>query len=141
MTRDVVDFLLQQPKFLVLNIFLMIFYFFHYSWFTVLCQFPTVQQWPSHIYILFPTLSCIMFHHKWLDIVPGAIQQSLEHFNFWTLVNLNDLGKKLWNSALRSNLILFSLRLPISRHYLGPMSCVFVFCLFVFFWVICQFHG
>ena len=60
------------------------FYFFHYSWFTVLCQFSTVQQSDSfthtysdtythtHIYILFLILSSIMFHHKWLDIVPSA---------------------------------------------------------------------
>lgn len=26
----------------------------------------------SHIYILFLTLSSIMFHHKWLDIVPSG---------------------------------------------------------------------
>ena len=33
----------------------------------------------SHIpiYILFLTLSSIMLHHKWLDIVPSAIQQDL----------------------------------------------------------------
>ena len=30
-----------------------------------------------YIYILFLTLSSIMFHYKWLDIVPCAIQQDL----------------------------------------------------------------
>ena len=30
-----------------------------------------------HLYILFLTLSPIMLHHKWLDIVPSAIQQYL----------------------------------------------------------------
>ena len=36
-------------------------------------------KWPSYtcIYILFLTLSSIMFHHKWLDIVPCAVQQDL----------------------------------------------------------------
>ena len=36
-------------------------------------------KWPSHsfIYILFLTLSFIMLHHKWLDIVPCAIQPDL----------------------------------------------------------------
>ena len=50
------------------------FCFFHYSWFTVFCQFSTVQQWPSHIYIcvcvcvytyvyiIFLRLSSIMFN-------------------------------------------------------------------------------
>ena len=30
-----------------------------------------------YVYILFLTLFSIMFHHKWLDIVPCAIQQDL----------------------------------------------------------------
>ena len=30
-----------------------------------------------YIYILFLTLSSIIFHHKWLDIVPCAMQQEL----------------------------------------------------------------
>ena len=52
------------------------FYFFHYSWLTVLCQFllyGKVTQ--SYIYIdsFFFPLSSIMFHHKWLHIVPCAI--------------------------------------------------------------------
>ena len=46
------------------------FYFFHYSWFTVLCQFILcikVTQSHIYLYILFFTLSSIMFHHKRLD--------------------------------------------------------------------------
>ena len=42
-----------------------------------------------HISILFFTLSSIMFHHKWLNIVPCAIQKNLiaytiqmQHFAF-----------------------------------------------------------
>ena len=31
----------------------------------------------THIYILFLTLSSIMFHHKWLYIVPCDTQQDL----------------------------------------------------------------
>ena len=61
---------------------IMIFIFFHYSWFTVFCQLSTVQQSDpahTHIYILFLTLSSTMLHHKWLDIVPPAIQY---FFNF-----------------------------------------------------------
>ena len=67
------------------------FYFFHYSWFTVFCQFSTTQKSDpvthihthththTHIYILFLTLSSIMLHHNWLDIVPSTIQQDLIH--------------------------------------------------------------
>ena len=35
----------------------------------------------SHIKIYFLTLSSIMFHHKWLYIVPCAIQQDLNAFH------------------------------------------------------------
>ena len=40
--------------------------------------FRRTAKWPSYsfIYILFFTLSSIMFHHKWLDMVPCAIQQN-----------------------------------------------------------------
>ena len=45
------------------------FYFFHYSWFTVFCQFSTVQGDPvRHTYIHYFS-HIIMLHHKWLDIV------------------------------------------------------------------------
>ena len=73
--------------------FLNDFYFFQYSWFTVFCQFSTIQQIDghAHIYIyiyihihmythtriLSLTLSSIMLHHKWLDIVPSAMQRDL----------------------------------------------------------------
>ena len=42
-------------------------------------NFCSTAQWPSYTYtyILFLTLSFIMFHHKWLDIVPCALQQDL----------------------------------------------------------------
>ena len=48
------------------------FYYFHYNWFTVVCQFSTAQQSDpvslspphTHIHILFLTLSSIMFHHR-----------------------------------------------------------------------------
>ena len=60
------------------------FYFFHYSWFTVFCQSSTVQQGDlvTYIYIIFLTLSSIMLHHRWLDIVPIAIQQDLMVYPF-----------------------------------------------------------
>ena len=58
------------------------FYFFHYSWFTVFLSISTVQQMTQsyiciYLFILFLTLSSIMFHHKWLDMVPCALQQDL----------------------------------------------------------------
>ena len=37
--------------------------------------YSKVTQSHIHIHILFLTLSSIMLHHRWLDIVPGAIQQ------------------------------------------------------------------
>ena len=44
-------------------------------------NFCCKAKWPSYtyiyIYILFLILSSIMFHHKWLDIIPCAIQQDL----------------------------------------------------------------
>ena len=62
------------------------FYFFYNSWFTVFCQFSTVQQSDpvTHIYtyVLFLTLSSITLHHKWLDRVPSAIQQDLIAYPF-----------------------------------------------------------
>ena len=67
------------------------FYFFHYSWFTVFCQFLLCSKVTHiyiynihilYIYILSLTLSSIMFHHKWLDIVPCAIQQYLIAYLF-----------------------------------------------------------
>ena len=61
------------------------FYLFHDSWFTVFCQFLLYSQaTQSHIrkYSLFPTLSSIMFHHKWLDTVSWAIQQDLIAYPF-----------------------------------------------------------
>ena len=49
--------------------------FFHYSWFTVFCQFSTAQRGDlvTHISILFSHI--IMLHHKGPDIVPSATQQ------------------------------------------------------------------
>ena len=44
-------------------------------------NFYCITKWPSdtymYVYILFLTLSFIVFHHRWLDIVPCAIQQDL----------------------------------------------------------------
>ena len=67
--------------------------FFIYKWYYVVfvflfftivdlqcsVNFYWTEKWPSptYVYILFLTLSSIMFHHKWLDIVPCAIQQDL----------------------------------------------------------------
>ena len=67
------------------------FYFFHYSWFIVSYQISHYsKKTPSYIhiyiyiciYILFLTLSSIMLHHTWLDIVPSAIQQDLITYPF-----------------------------------------------------------
>ena len=61
------------------------FYFVCYTWFTMLCQFLLYSKVTlSYIYvhILFLTLSSIMFHHKWLDLVPCATQQDPWPKNF-----------------------------------------------------------
>ena len=64
--------------FIFLNVF-----FFHYSWFTVFCQFSTLQQGDpvTHTYI-HSFSHIIMLHHKWLDIVPSGIQQHLIAYPF-----------------------------------------------------------
>ena len=57
--------------------------FFNYGWFTMFCQFllhSKVAQY-IHIHSFFSTLSSIMFHPKWLDRVPCAIQQVLLHIH------------------------------------------------------------
>ena len=41
-----------------------------------------MTQSHTHIYILFLILSSIMLHHKWLVIVPSAIQQDLITYPF-----------------------------------------------------------
>ena len=46
-----------------LFIFLMIFYFFHYSCFTVFCQFSTVQQRDPVTYTYIHSFSHIILHH------------------------------------------------------------------------------
>ena len=46
----------------------------------MLCQFllySKVTQLYIYIYLLFLTSSSTMLHHKWLDVVPYAIQQDL----------------------------------------------------------------
>ena len=40
-------------------------------------QYSKVTQSYIYTYILYLTLSSIMFHHKLLDIVPRALQQDL----------------------------------------------------------------
>ena len=44
--------------------------------------YSKVTQSHIHIYILFLTLSSIMLHRKWLDIVPSAIQPDLTAYQF-----------------------------------------------------------
>ena len=64
------------------------FYFFYDSWFTLVCQFLLYSKGTQsriHRYILFLTLSSIIFHHKWLDIVPWAVQQDLIHSRYNSL--------------------------------------------------------
>ena len=54
---------------------------FHDSWFTVFCQFSTIQQSDlvthTDIHSFF---SLIMFHHKLLDIVPSATEILIHEF-------------------------------------------------------------
>ena len=40
-------------------------------------NFCYTAKWPSHTSYSFSSLSSIRLHHKWLDIVPCAIQQDL----------------------------------------------------------------
>ena len=60
--------------FLHLFVFIFLrFSFFYYSWFLMFCQFLLYSKVTQsyiyiHIYILFLTLSSVMFHHNWLDI-------------------------------------------------------------------------
>ena len=60
----------------------MIFIFPLYLVYTILSIFYFTTQWPSNMYILFLTLSSIMLHHKWLDIVNSDIQQDLIAYPF-----------------------------------------------------------
>ena len=53
------------------------FYFFHYSWFTVFCQFSPVQQSDPVTHTCKHSFSHVLLHHEWLDVVPCAIQQDL----------------------------------------------------------------
>ena len=65
--------LLYYNSFLFLLLYFNNFYFFCFSWFTVFCQFSTVQQsYPvTHTYI--HSFYHIILHHKWLDIVLSTI--------------------------------------------------------------------
>ena len=52
------------------------FYFFHYGWFIVFCQFFIVEQGDPVTHTYIHSFSHItMLHHKWLAIVPSAMQQ------------------------------------------------------------------
>ena len=54
--------------------------------YSVLSIFYCTEKGPSHTYIhtyiLFLPLSSIMLHHRWLHIVPSAIQQDLTAYSF-----------------------------------------------------------
>ena len=59
------------------------FYFFHQSWFTVFCQFSTIQQGDPVRHTCIHSFShIIMLHHKWLDTVPSALQRDLVAYPF-----------------------------------------------------------
>ena len=73
-------------RFLIIRVgflnFILLFYSFNlFILVDVQCSvnFCCRAKWPSHtsIYILFFTLSSIIFCHKWLGIVPCAIEQNL----------------------------------------------------------------
>ena len=48
------------------------FFKMYYSWFTVFCQFLLYSNM-TQLYILFSTLSSILYHHKWSDTVHSRI--------------------------------------------------------------------
>ena len=52
------------------------FFLFPLSWFYPFLLYSKVTQSHTYIHSFFP-LSSIMFHYKWLDIVPCAIRQDL----------------------------------------------------------------
>ena len=56
------------------DFFVVIFVFFHYSWFTVFGQFSTAQQGDPVTHACIHS-QIIMLHHKWRDRVPRAAQQ------------------------------------------------------------------
>ena len=58
-----------------------------------------VTQLYIYIHSFFFTLPSIVFRHKWLDIVPYAVQQNLIAFNslYSTLMNWLYLSGLKWN--------------------------------------------
>ena len=73
-------FFIPVPFIFYFILFFKIFLFFFFAIVDLQCSvnFCCTAKWPSHththtyIYTLFLTLSSIMFHYKWLDIVPCA---------------------------------------------------------------------
>ena len=75
MKKEVLEFLWNVSK---IFLHILFFLFFYCRWFTMFCQFLLyikVTQFYIYVYIPFLTLSSIMFHHKWLGIVPYAITE------------------------------------------------------------------
>ena len=68
-------------------------------------RYSKVTQSHTHIHILFPTLSPIVFHPKWLDIVPSAIQQdkSALKFHVWELYMRAGLKASVTTASLLQN--------------------------------------
>ena len=110
----------------------------------------------THKYILFLTLS-IMFHHLWLDIVPGAIQQDLtaHPFQRQQFASINPIFPvhptpfPLGNhkSALQVHELLFCGKLHLCL-YIRFQICDITWCLSFSFWltslsmrVFCSIHG
>ena len=91
-------------------------------------SFCWIAKWPSHISIhtLFLILSFIVFHHKWLDIVPSAVQQDLiaHLFFFFSLWNSFFKLKDSWFTMFLQSFPLYSqvTQPPIYTHSLPPIS-------------------
>ena len=57
----------------------------------VFCQFSTVQQGDPVLHTYIHSFShIIMLHHKWLEIVPSAIQQDLIVITVNSLLTLEE---------------------------------------------------
>ena len=69
--------LLQLPL-----LFLNGFYFFHYTWLTVFCQFSTAQQSDPVAHAHSHSFPHVTLHRKGLDTVPRATQQDLIAYPF-----------------------------------------------------------
>ena len=74
------------------------FYFVHYTRCRVFCQLlllSNVAQSYMYTHIFFLTSSSIVFHQKWLDVIPCTVQQGLIAGPLWMQESAS-LDPRLW---------------------------------------------